>query len=522
MALIFCCAYASTTSAQYYNDFEDFQSSPDGVILTNQEDFQRPVGEDFKVYTYNSNTLGIAQNPEGDSRFIAGTGPGPSMSNAASANGGVSFGDGGIWEISYDVAAKLTGASSVSGLEAIGLFQLRNREAGANATALFRNWLKWSDDTGGGPLDVGYFGFNENNDIFGFYGDNPGKEWSRLLINHWYRVSQIVNFDTNQVLEFGIKDLHTGRHTFFIPPANIFLQGGAPRLPAATCERRVATPSGPGDCYLLPNSIDMRVFTEYAAAGKNVLAFDNISIRQASTPLARGYLFDNGPDRGDGKSAIGHRIAADDFQLVKDANVGRVSVDVSDGPANENRRWDESIEWWILDDNSGHPGNVIASGQGLNHRVHHMTESSTGNRDYSVDFDFDHSVELQANRTYWLGLHLQSNYDRTSVYWNHTAPFAAESEGGDVVPTNRTHRAKSGGQIVSGVPVFPTDSSAAPGKELAFRFIPKLRCRTIFGNTFCIARWMEVTLYLFMAAALLSVAGVVWRGIRPKFRTSSQ
>jgi len=519
------CVLPAVGYAQYRDGFESLQGSASGVILTNQAGFERSGVADFHVYTYSGNSLGITQNPQGGSKFIAGIGPGPDMTSRTGATRPVSFGAGGAWEISYDLAVMLSGAST-TGLEAIGLFQIHHRDQGSGGSAFFRNWLKWSGGGAGsqqlpGPLDVGYFGFNEYGQIFSFYGDNPGQDWARLSFNHWYRVSTIVDFDTNQVLQLGIRDLHSGRQTTFTPPSNVFLNGGALVPPGSTCTQRSASPSAPGECFLLPDAFNMSVYNEHVVGGKNVLAFDNVRIRAATNPRERGYVYDNGPTRGSGGSAIGHMIAADDFKLVADAVISRVSVDVSDGPLSENRRWDGNIEWWIFADNAGSPGNIIASGRGLDHRVHRMAESTTGNRNYTVDFDLDQEVQLQGGQTYWVGLHMQGDYSHVSIFWEYTSPFNSDSEGS--APTNATYRARSGGLISNGLPNFPADSATALSKELAFRFIPKQRCFTVFGRTVCLSGELRMT--VISLAAILAAAAVaatfwgVWRKSRSRRRS---
>ncbi len=511
-------ALPTIATAQYFNDFEDLQGSTAGIVLTNQAGFEQPTQTPFHVYAYAGNTLGLVQNPSGGSKFIAGIGPGPDVTVAASANGPMAF-DEGIWEISYDVAAALSGATA-PGLEAMGFFQLRNRAAGTDSTAFFRNWIKWSDVQAPSPIDVGYFGFNENGRIFGFYGDNPGRDWSRLRNNHWYRVSNTVDFATNQVLELRITDLHNGRVTTFMPPGNVFLFNGQPHGQAATCTNRTDEPSAPGDCYLLPDSFDMRVLNEHVGGGRNVLAFDNVRIRRATHPADRGYVHDNGPSRGSGKSAIGHMIAADDFNVEDATTVRRVSVDVSDGSAAENRRWDGAIEWWLFDDDTGRPGNVVASGRGLNPVVSRLSEDTFGQREFSVDFDLDNAVDVQAGQTYWLGLHMSEDYNQVNVFWDYTDPFAAEDEGGDVIPTNRTNRAHSGGTLENGVPVFPVVTGSPPRRELAFRIVPQQWCRTILGRTFCLSRlWQRVAQIMLAAVVLFSAAALAryqpWKKRRP-------
>ena len=512
------CILAVPAYAQYEENFDNLLGTAAGLSLTNQAGFSRSGAADFFVYTYDGNSFGIVRNPKGGSKFIAGIGPGPDMSASSGAKRTVPFGSGGIWEISYDLAVTISGAST-TGLEAIGMFQIFNQSQGSIASAFFRNWLRWSAGGAGsqqlpGPFDIGYFGFTDSGDIFSFYGDTPGQDWSHLPFNRWHRVTIIVDFDTNKILLFGIQDLHSGgSRTTFMPPGNVFLNGGALVPPGTTCTQRSATPSSPGECYLLPDALDFKVYNEHVLGGRNVFALDNIRIVAAADPRAGGYLYDNGPARGTGASAIGHGISADDFRLAADATVACVSVDVSDGAEEQNRRWDGTIEWWIFADSSGGPGSVVASGRGVHSRIRNMRESPTGPRDYTVVFDLGQDVPLLHDQTYWLGLHMQEGYDRMSVFWEYTAPFASDGEGS--APTNATFPAWSGGELVNGLPSFPAQSVPSGGRELAFRFTKKQRCFTLGGRTYCLSVSLArrtISIAAILAGAFVARTGWnIWR-----------
>lgn len=167
----------------------------------------------------------------------------------------------------------------------------------------------------------------------------------------------------------------------------------------------------------------MRRVTKYTEQSVPIIAtiFLIAAIAIIPTPLLAAIVYDNGPITHSGGSAIGHFIASDDFVLAFDAQITGALVDVEDGPASENRRWDGTVEWWILADNGGKPGSVIASGFGQNITQTNLVESPLGFRDFTVDFDFGQNVPITAGTTYWLGLHLQADYSRLSVFWDHTA-----------------------------------------------------------------------------------------------------
>jgi len=113
--------------------------------------------------------------------------------------------------------------------------------------------------------------------------------------------------------------------------------------------------------------------------GLNMLAL----LRAFVAPIV---VYDNGASTHSGGSAVGHFIAADEFVLAVATEVTGASVDVNDGPADENRRWDGTVEWWLFDDNAGLPGSLIASGTGENVEQKNIVENSFGFRDFTVDF----------------------------------------------------------------------------------------------------------------------------------------
>lgn len=101
--------------------------------------------------------------------------------------------------------------------------------------------------------------------------------------------------------------------------------------------------------------------------------------------------------------------------------------------------WDGTLEYWVFADNGGAPGAIIDSGFGQN-----IVRTGTGvivlesYNEFVYDFDMEQPVPLVAGSTYWLGLHLASDYiDRDEIYWETTnqglGAFGStgnESEGG--------------------------------------------------------------------------------------------
>jgi hypothetical protein len=175
---------------------------------------------------------------------------------------------------------------------------------------------------------------------------------------------------------------------------------------------------------------------------KSELTFPRIQLDAAlwasDLPLA---VYDNGASTHSGGAAVGHLIAADDFLLDVATHVSGASVDVSDGPADMNRRWDGTVEWWLFDDAAGVPGSLIAFGTGVNVKQRNIVESALGFRDFTVDFDFGEMIPLPAGERFWLALHMLADYGRVSVFWDHQGSTVG-------------YPARTGGELIGGVPNF--------------------------------------------------------------------
>jgi hypothetical protein len=171
------------------------------------------------------------------------------------------------------------------------------------------------------------------------------------------------------------------------------------------------------------------------------LTFPLIQLDRALATLGLPMVvYDNGASTHSGGTAVGHFIAADDFTLRFATNVTGASVDVSDGP-DQNRRWDGTVEWWLFDRYASLPGNLIASGTGVNVEQRDIVESPLGSRKFTVDFDFGEEIALPAGETFWLALHMQADYSRVSVFWDHQGSTVA-------------YRSRRGGELIGGVPNF--------------------------------------------------------------------
>jgi hypothetical protein len=154
-------------------------------------------------------------------------------------------------------------------------------------------------------------------------------------------------------------------------------------------------------------------------------------------------IYDNGISQRQWSSGsgVGQFLAADDFVLGIAMHVTGASVDVADGPPELAARWDGTIEWWLLDDNGGVPGALIASGTGQNIQQKNMWESRLGYRQFTVDFDFGQEIPLPGGRRFWFALHMHADFSDLGVWWDDTYEI-------------RPYPSWVGGELIDGVPNF--------------------------------------------------------------------
>ncbi len=212
---------AMPAAAQYSQNFDGLIGSSTGVVLTNQDGYYLPNGTgdtDFLCFTYSGNTHGFPQNPDGGSKFIAGTGPGNAV--YARAQRDVEFGVGiGIWSIEYDFAARYDGVAPAS--DNIGSFS--TRAAGNTSHIMLMTWMDVNNPV---AMKVSYVHYDANNTQSPTPGDPPGPEWTNLQMNHWYHARMIVDLDQNLITEVAIRDLSGGPEAVY-NPTGWYLYGGA-------------------------------------------------------------------------------------------------------------------------------------------------------------------------------------------------------------------------------------------------------------------------------------------------------
>ena len=206
--------------AEYEQDFDGLNGSPDGVPLTGQDGYYTPAGTesvDFLVYAYEDNVIGIPQNPEGGSQFIAGTGPGDGV--YARAQRDMVFDEGTLWKLQYDFCATFLGTGESA--QNLGSFSVRSSETDNDYIHL----MSWVDPLDPSTFNAFYMAYDFGGSQFAQPGESPGPGWEGLEVNHWYRAWTIVDLETNLILEVGIVDLEFMTEATY-EPADWYLEGG--------------------------------------------------------------------------------------------------------------------------------------------------------------------------------------------------------------------------------------------------------------------------------------------------------
>lgn len=130
-------------------------------------------------------------------------------------------------------------------------------------------------------------------------------------------------------------------------------------------------------------------------------------------------LFDNGmPSLTAGREAT-LWTQAEDFAVSQNSLLNNVQFWTVEAPGSV---WDGTVNYFLFKDDDGQPDTqAFAEGVGTN-VLKQATNRSLFNyyNEYSYSFDFEKPVNITANTTYWLGLHLSSNFDRDDIYWETT------------------------------------------------------------------------------------------------------
>ncbi len=140
----------------------------------------------------------------------------------------------------------------------------------------------------------------------------------------------------------------------------------------------------------------------------------SVGVRDAGAQV----LYDNGAP-GSGGIEVTIRVLAEDVVLGENATVERVRIwAIEDLDA-----WSGTIEYFFFDDDGGAPADsAFASGLG-------QTISVVGNQ---YTFGLETPVALQAGVTYWVGIHMDDDYDDGTdccVFWSTLAGGAQMGSG---------------------------------------------------------------------------------------------
>jgi len=189
----------------------------------------------------------IPTNPTGGDQFILGVGPAGGA--FARAQRDMTWGSG-VWDISYDFLAGTTAAVAQNNL---GSFSIQPFPGSASFIQLLE-YMPGSTTL----MRASIIGFDAAGVQFALPYPVPGPEWENLLLNKWYRINLVVDFDTNQVIESTITDIDTGSSTT-AAIVDVYLEGGS--------AGGTAVPTG------------FRFFGGASVAG-NYTAWDNATISQ--------------------------------------------------------------------------------------------------------------------------------------------------------------------------------------------------------------------------------------------------
>jgi len=251
LAVLGLCSIAAPALAQaLQTGFEppDYQGSPDGIVVTGQQDWYLPNvpgSTDQYVFTYDGNALGLPTNASGELQFL---GAQVMSSDLARAQHDFPWSAADVWTASYDLAASFNGIAPAS--NNIGSVSLQDSTVARYFIAL-NVWVPGFEGT---QWIAGYF-------VFDASGGGPnaviaGPEWQNLAVSHWYRQSTTFDFVSNTITSVSITDLETGDTATF-QPSDWYLAGGAGGggLPLPTAVRFFVGGDDPGNIQGFDNAI---------------------------------------------------------------------------------------------------------------------------------------------------------------------------------------------------------------------------------------------------------------------------
>jgi len=127
-------------------------------------------------------------------------------------------------------------------------------------------------------------------------------------------------------------------------------------------------------------------------------------------------IFDNGAPSDEVINSLTCCVFADDFDFSEDQLLTDVHFWTQEsGP------WDNTLEYFIFEDDGGLPGSLITSGNGANIQKVDTGFAGFGGERFEYSFDLEDPVLLDGGIKFWFGLHLQDGFV--------SAPFTIKWEG---------------------------------------------------------------------------------------------
>jgi len=134
-------------------------------------------------------------------------------------------------------------------------------------------------------------------------------------------------------------------------------------------------------------------------------------------------VFENGdPNPAGGGAFFDASFLTSDFELEKKVSITDAHIIVLDN-GEKLDEFNESIEYFILEDANGEPtNNIIDSGIAKIVKIEQIEDSIFGTR-FLVWFDFEKPIPLLANTKYWFGLHVGDFGSLQHVWEDNTDDF---------------------------------------------------------------------------------------------------
>ena len=147
-------------------------------------------------------------------------------------------------------------------------------------------------------------------------------------------------------------------------------------------------------------------------------------------------FFDGGGPEGRDGGEVTYNVWADDFVLSSDHTLTNVNFWTLENLAGV-QGWDGTVEYFIFNNGQMKPGSVLENSIGVNVQKDPLGQVGTTNYlGFKYSFQLNQPINLTANTTYWLGLHLASDYvARDWIFWQDSdtafGSVAFYADGGD-------------------------------------------------------------------------------------------